>query len=261
MESITVSPGQTIPQFMSENEPRPLQVSDTQWAAVRSSQHFDVSLVTNEGDKVTLSLDAQAAAAYAAFEEIDGDAEDGFSYSKGEMSLKFFQQDSALVVEGDLNADEQRDIRQALESLRKMMQDFIEGDLVPMLAKARKLQGLETISGLEAQMTCESQLVVGRQTQAVAVYEPNGTATEESAPAAPATPELSAIKPKAAAVAKHMARRLKPMKAHRRRTMHLVHGMLRAYRNQMARMNTSAARMIDFISERLNAEVGPAIKG
>ena len=260
MESITVSPGQTIPQLISENEPRSLQVSDTQWAAVRSSQHFDVSLVTNEGDKVTLSLDAQAAAAYAAFEEIDGDAEGSLSYSKGEMSMEFFQQESTLAVEGDLNADEQRDIRQALKALRKMMQDFIEGDLVPMLAKARKLQGLDTISGLEAQMSYESQWVVGRQTQAVAVDEPNGTGTKEAVPAATATPELSAMKPKAAAVAEHMARRLKPMKAHRRRAMHLVHGMLRAYQNQMARMNASAARMIDFISERLSAEVGPETK-
>ena len=51
-----------------ENSLRAWQAERTAVAAVSSSQHMDVQLVTAEGDKVTLSLDAKAAAMYGTFE-------------------------------------------------------------------------------------------------------------------------------------------------------------------------------------------------
>lgn len=256
MESVNASTGWSKSPFMPDNDLRSLQASNTQLVAAGTSQHLDLNLVTNEGDKVTLSLDARTAAAYASFAQVAVDADGNRSAAAGELSLNFDQQEFTLAVEGDLNEDERREVKQVLKALGKMMQDFIHGHLKPILSKARKLQGLETISGLEAHMAYESQVVVAQQTQVVAVRDPNGASAEKVVPAPASSADISTIKPKAAVVAKHMAHRLKSMKTHRRQAMGSVQAMLGAYRDQAAGLSASAARLIDFIGERLNAEVG-----
>jgi hypothetical protein len=256
MESINATPMQSLPQCTLDSGLRSMQASNTQWAAISNSEHLDVNLVTEEGDKVTLSLDARDAAAYAAFEQVDADADGSRSYFQGELSVGISQQDFSLAVEGDLNADEQREIRQVLKTLSKMMKNFINGDLKPMLAKAHKLQGLETIAGLEAHMSFERQVVVARQTQTAVVYDPNGAAIEPDAQETHSAPDLSLVKSKADSLAESMAQRFKPPRAHLRRALRLMHRMLRAYRHQMSDLHPSGAGMIDYIRERFNNAVG-----
>lgn len=155
------------------NLSRSIQAFRTQLAAASSSRSLDLDLVTEEGDKVTLSIDTQDSAIYAARGEVGMDAESLYA-QWGEFSGGQFEREVSLTVEGDLNKQERREIRKVIRTIIRMMHNFVQGKLNPMMAKAQKLQGLETIGSLEVEMSYERQVLVAQQTQAAVTYDPSG---------------------------------------------------------------------------------------
>ena len=82
-----------------------LEASRTGLALLSNAQHMDFSLVTAEGDKVTLSLDSRAAALIVMNEEVQDDGQGSVSYEKSELTMGLYQRDMTFTVEGQVLYD------------------------------------------------------------------------------------------------------------------------------------------------------------
>ncbi len=232
---------------------RSFQASQTQLAAISSSRSLDLDLVTEEGDKVTLSIDTQASAIYAAYGSVDMDDE-GFSGEWGEFSGGVFEREIELSVQGDLNKQERREIRKVIKTLNRMMNDFVEGRLNPMAAKAQKLQGLETIESLAVDMSFERQVLVAQQTEAAVSYDRTGGVTpEKRTPVhfveAPIAKQVEVVKKEAEVVAMDMAGEVASSPAPMDPLKELADRLLEAYRDQAAEFNSLAAEILDHVRD------------
>jgi hypothetical protein len=78
----------------------------------------------------------------------------------------------SIVVDGDLNEKELRDIRKAVRAIEKIMRDFLSGDIAHAAAKAIKISQLESISSLDASLQFERSLSVEQQVTGYVASEP-----------------------------------------------------------------------------------------
>ncbi len=118
-------------------------------ATLQVQQSSDITLFTAEGDKVTLSSASSFEASYATYSRqgvIDGNAfqVDAEAYSVSEAFV--FE----LSVEGDLNAEELKDIKKALQTIEKLTSDFFSGKTDKILDRAERITKLDSIASFEA---------------------------------------------------------------------------------------------------------------
>jgi len=125
-------------------------------------QHADVTLVTAEGDRVTLSSGSQAQVTYATYEDLRY-MRGCFAEFHGETFGLEVSREYSILVEGDLNKTELRDIGKAIRTIEKIMRDFLSGDIDHAAGKAMKISRLESISTLEASLQFERSLSVDQQ--------------------------------------------------------------------------------------------------
>ncbi|GEM_PF-1472421 len=118
-------------------------------AALQVRQSSDITLFTEEGDKVTLSSASRFEAGYAIYSSqgvIDGKASqvdaEAFSVSKASV----FE----LSVEGDLNKQELKDIEKALKTIEKLTTDFFSGNTDKAVDRASRIAKLDSIASFEA---------------------------------------------------------------------------------------------------------------
>jgi len=232
------------------------RAEQTKVAAVSTSQQMEVQLMTLEGDRVTISLDARSAALYGAYSAVGAD-ENGAAYQKHELSASLYEREMTFTVEGDLNREERRDIFKALKTLDRMMHQFSEGHLKPVLTGARKLQGLDTLAGIDATMSIDKQVLVAEQTRISAV--PGTLAADTSSPQVPledagtvdqdsASPLLAATD----ALAEKMARTVAETPTPKDRLMSFVEQLMKDYREQMAHFDPMGADVVDRMTSRLH---------
>ena len=233
---------------------RSLQVSQLQLAAVNSSQSIDLALMTKEGDKVTLSIDARTSALYAAFGEAESGGGDDYSARFGELSISQADREVTLTVQGDLNKDERREIRKVIRTIDKMMRDFVEGDLGAVAGKADKLQRLETIDNLELSMAYERQEVVAQQRQTTVAYDQNGAAAPDQASTAPSSG--GSLKDRCESLARQMAREVSASQAPADPIRRLVTGLFKTYRRQAEHRHPLGGRIMDHLQHLFEAAGG-----
>jgi hypothetical protein len=140
--------------------------------ALKVQKRTDITLFTQEGDKVTLSSSTSQEAGFATYNQlgfIDG-AVSGTSANGFYLSQAF---DFELSVEGDLNKQELQDIRKALQTVRKLAHDFFSGRTNHAVKRASKLFELETLSGFEA--TLQYDLSASLQTASTQVLTPSSS--------------------------------------------------------------------------------------
>src|SRR5919198_747525 len=86
----------------------------------------DITLVTAEGDKVTLSTDAVMQAAYTRY-DARGRVR-GYGLDRHAETFQLTSaNDVSLQIEGNLNDAERADIQQALGTIEKFAADFFDG--------------------------------------------------------------------------------------------------------------------------------------
>jgi hypothetical protein len=233
---------------------RSQQISQLQLAAVNSSQSIDLALTTKEGDKVTLSIDAQASALYAAFGEAESGDGDGYNARFGELSIEEADREVTLTVQGDLNKDERREIRKVIKTIDKMMREFVEGDLGALMGKADKLQGLRTVDNLELSMAYERQEVVAQQRQALVAYDQSGAAVPDQAAAGQSSD--GSLKDRCESLASRMAQEVSAAKAPADFIRRLMAGMFKSHRRQAVRHHPLGGRIMDHLQHLFQAAVG-----
>jgi hypothetical protein len=238
---------------------RSLQAERAAVAAVSTSKSMDVQLVTDEGDKVTISLDARAAAMYGVFEKSAMEADDQsvqLAYEKTELSASLYEREMTFTVEGDLNDEEKKDIRKALKTLDRMMNRLIHGDFKSMLGKAEKLKGLESLASIDAEMSYERTVLVAQQSSASAVSGPSPApavtpaAPVDLAPVALAEPAVELVQ-KADAVGEAAANEVQTAQTPMERMMVFFDQLLEDYRKQAAQLDPMGAKVVDRVAETL----------
>jgi hypothetical protein len=245
----------TTPSCTGQNTAAQLsvQATSTQLAVASDSRSLDLDLVTEEGDTVTLSLDARASAIYAAFGDIEMDG-DGLSAQWTEMRAGQFERELSLTVEGDLNRQELREIRRVIKTITEMMNQFVQGNLNSMAAGAGKLEGLETIDSLEVSMSYERQVAVIEQEQSGVSYDRTGQAVAETATDTTAARSVRLVAD-ARSLAEKMAREVTASTAPTGRIMESAERMFRAHRRRAGRMGAMGGRIMDHIRDRFKAAV------
>jgi len=143
----------------------------------------DITLVTAEGDKVTLSTDAVLQAAYSRY-----DARGRLRGYGLERHAETFQlasaNDISLQIEGDLNSAERADIEQALDTIEQFAADFFTGKGDEAPNQTFNLGNLNTLRSIDATLELSQSLTVNQQTEtrgiaaAPPALESNATALE-----------------------------------------------------------------------------------
>ncbi|MCD6430485.1 MAG: hypothetical protein J7L57_04615 [Deltaproteobacteria bacterium] len=137
----------------------------------------DITIETAEGDKVTLSYRNDTsfqAASYDAFYQKNSlvNGENGELMDQrivqSHTDLFAYSQESQISfsVEGDLNEQERKDIREALKLIDKMMIDSLQGgDLLQGAQDAVEIIELESIAVVDADYRYQSLVTIEEMTQ------------------------------------------------------------------------------------------------
>jgi len=138
------------------------QAEQTRAGSISQSQSTDLTITTDEGDTVTLSLSSAAEINAGSYRSASYD--DGWAESNQATFYEFSESDSLSVkVDGDLSAEEQEDIRAAMEVIGGMIDEFLSGDLQQMAADGELFKELDTIANLDAAFSYERQVMYGEQ--------------------------------------------------------------------------------------------------
>ena len=130
------------------------------------SQSTDVTLTTDEGDTVTLNL-ASFMETQAGIYQGTVDQDDRRAFSRTTYFESSRQDQMAIEINGELNADEMEDIRAALQTIGLMIDDFLSGNLNEMAKDAKLLEELDTISSLQASFSYDRQALVATEESVV----------------------------------------------------------------------------------------------
>jgi hypothetical protein len=214
------------------------QMTQTQLAAKSETRHLEMNLVTAEGDKVTLSIDSQSMALMAGYQEA-GSSSEGSYTRQGYLSARTSERSVALTVEGDLNEQEKKDIRKVIHTLKKMMHQFVNDKIRPMVANARRLGKLETVAGLDVEMSYSRQTLVAEQQQITTTYNKQGqiTAPQETSEPAENEPTWDEVASQADTLTDAMARQMSTVQAFIDRMQGSIRKMFDDFRQQMAALN------------------------
>lgn len=125
-------------------------------------QDTDVTIVTAEGDKVTLSSASQYHTAYATYEGLRCIGGDSARFQGQSFSLDA-SRELSVMVDGNLNKEELKDIEKAMRTIDKILRDFLSGDMDHAVSELMKINALESISSLEASLQFERNLSLEQQ--------------------------------------------------------------------------------------------------
>lgn len=97
------------------------------WLNVSEDKSADISILTAEGDKVTLSSDCHSEATLLTYEHL-ACGNSGYEAEKGELVDYNEERNVSLSVEGTLNNQEMTEIQALLSDLGEMLKRFLTGE-------------------------------------------------------------------------------------------------------------------------------------
>jgi hypothetical protein len=160
-----------------------------------NQQHKDITLVTEEGDRVTISSSFQSQAVYSTYEGISqytvSATSENLGMEKNELAMfegeKFDYETGrnfSISVDGDLNKQELKSIRKAVKTIDKIMTDILYGKNIPEgLAKAMEISNLSSIASLEANYQYEKTVLIEQTAiQEAVTYSKDGLAENIALP-------------------------------------------------------------------------------
>ncbi|MBW2018235.1 MAG: hypothetical protein JRF57_13170 [Deltaproteobacteria bacterium] len=146
------------------------------------TQDADITIITAEGDRVTLSATSESRLGYAAYTSYGRKADRIFGVQANVLHLEE-NRDFVLKVEGDLNSQEIRDIKKTLRTIDRIIKDVLRGDMERALERARKAVGLDSISAFEAEIQVQEVTTLEHRSTAEtshALLRPVGETTGKS---------------------------------------------------------------------------------
>jgi hypothetical protein len=163
----------------------PYSIKRTEYAEqlkANTRSKMDLTLMTAEGDKVTLSLKSASRTDYTRY-----DAQ-GRLHGPSDIhaeSLHVRTKDKvAVAVEGDLNAAELADIEQLFDRLQEVATDFFAGDLAEALDGALAIDDLGSIASFDANLKLHQRVSVAQSRTARYEHRQHPTTAAPTTPAA-----------------------------------------------------------------------------
>jgi hypothetical protein len=156
-------------------------------AAVTRESTSQLTIVTDEGDRVTLSLRSSVAEGAATY-SFRGHGAGGVRAVEAAASQRSVTREATLLVEGDLSKDELKDIRRLIHDARGVARRFFRGDLAGALARVAHIDAGGSLAGfsLSVQHTQPATGVAAAVRRAVAPPAPAPSpAPPAEEPAAP----------------------------------------------------------------------------
>ena len=183
MQAIVISPSPTCGCADAVRHREGTQRSRLTQVQAETHTSADITLVTAEGDKVTLSTDAVLQAAYTGY-DAHGHLR-GHSIKRHTEILQLAStSDISLQIEGNLNDAECADIQQALGTIEQFATDFFDGKEEEAPSQIFNLGNLNTLRSIDATLELSQSLTVSQQTEtrggvaAPPVLEPHAAALE-----------------------------------------------------------------------------------
>lgn len=130
----------------------------TEAGAERQSS-AELSIVTTEGDRVTLSANSGSLATYERYDS-RGRLEDGETTRSGQFREFSSQNEFRITVEGDLNEAELADIRRILEVQGELFSSFLKGEISDEVSEVLDLDKLGTIAKVDATLDISQRVDV-----------------------------------------------------------------------------------------------------
>lgn len=147
--------------------PRPAnwtyQSAQIEKALITGEQSTDIEIQTADGDKVTLSSNVQFESSAMAYEQLNR-TRSRYSESQGQLISAEANSTFELTVEGTLDEEEKKDIKEVLMNLFEMIKDFITGKADT--EKAQNFTDLTTISNVKAEFDIKARVTVAAQSSA-----------------------------------------------------------------------------------------------
>jgi hypothetical protein len=124
----------------------------------------DITITTEEGDKITISALGTFRADYMAFDYSGSLTRQAAAAETEKMNVSS-KHAFSMTVEGDLNEEEQADIEKVLSRLDEIMTDLVSGDLESVMSVAPGIiDDTETLSGLNAVLQFNERVSVEQRT-------------------------------------------------------------------------------------------------
>ena len=141
-------------------------------ASYSKTENADITIVTDDGDRVTISTDTGMESGYTSYSGLlrSGSSSaraEGYDY-QSRMHSNF-----SMSISGDLDSQEYEDIISALKTIDSVMEGISSGNMVDLQAIAEEFGGLESLSGLTASIQVQESMSYEQVQSAVAgVNEP-----------------------------------------------------------------------------------------
>lgn len=125
-------------------------------------QETDITIMTAEGDKVTISGETQFQADYFDYSSMRKTKGSYLEVQGARISFES-SSDFSLIVDGDLSEEEMHDIKIALQSIDKVMKGVVAGDMDKSILMLSTIGNLDSINGLKASMSYEKSVSYNQQ--------------------------------------------------------------------------------------------------
>jgi len=169
--------------------PDPYALTDFQYtkfnrASVDVQASAGVSLVTADGDKVTLNSSSSLQASLQTYDYL-GRTRGQAIAARGEEFQLTTSSGYAVTVEGALDQAELADIRQLISTLSSVSKDFFAGKSQDGLQHLAQLDDLESIASFEARFNYTRQVTAVAASQISSTAAAQAQETPDATPAAP----------------------------------------------------------------------------
>jgi len=134
----------------------------TNLLSVSSRRSTDISLMTAEGDKVTISAQSAFQAGLVSYDYRGRLNSHEVSLQGGTLQVAS-ENSLAIAVEGDLSQEERSEIKKLVAKLEKLGADFFSQPLGDSLVETLDVGDFASIAGFAARMSDEQQVTVAQQ--------------------------------------------------------------------------------------------------
>ncbi|MBN1104212.1 MAG: hypothetical protein JXL84_12415 [Deltaproteobacteria bacterium] len=139
-------------------------------------QDLNITLFTDEGDKVTLSSASLSRTEYTSVYNRMGYANGSMSAFRGTQWTGLSSHNFSLSLEGDLSQEEMKDIAKAVRSAEKILRNLLLGNTGQAMHEAMKTSRLDTLSSLQADLHVEQVVTFEKQVLTTAPADPEPAA-------------------------------------------------------------------------------------
>jgi len=163
VDSIACLPGNYPKALNGQQTPDSSASVQATQVKVSQSQTADITIVTAEGDTVTLSANRSAELSFTTYNAQGqaGDSSGAISAASAEFRRS---SDFSITVDGDLNKEELKEIRTAIRTIQKAANDVLKGHEEKAAAQTAKLAGLDQIASIDADLEFNREVSVTQVT-------------------------------------------------------------------------------------------------